>query len=191
MAKTIHDYLTLSVSDLRRLGYLKNNTVMNGGVKWKRGGHTTATVGVYVDTRAVPLCYLCYSRDGEQITEKIRLMFKHSNLNPEGRDGYYYFVCPVTGSCCRKLYYVGGRFVGRSAFRALYPKQAMSKRQRAEAAYYEALLLFDEIQGSRYRKDHYRGKPTPYRLRMEKHIRRNIEIDPLFKRFNELLETER
>ena len=190
MANTIDEYLTLSVSDLRRLGYLKPGALMGGRVTWKRGDTVTASISVTTDTRALPMCYLVYRYDGEPKQENIRLMFKHSNLNPEGNHGYYYFVCPVTGDCCRKLYNVGGRFVGRSAFKALYPTQAASHKQRKSLSWFSALAQLDELQQSRYRKDFYRGKPTRYRLRWERIVERNAQNNPLFSQLQAFLLTE-
>lgn len=190
MAITIDKYLTLSVSDLKRLGYLKPRALRVGGVSWKQWATVTASISVTTDTRALPMCYLRYRYDGEPIQENIRLMFKHSNLNPEGEHGYYYFVCPVTGECCRKLYNVGGRFVGRSAFKALYPIQAASRKQRKTLSWFSALERLDELQQSRYRKDFYRGKPTRYRLRWERIIERNAQNNPLFSQLQAFLLTE-
>lgn len=187
MATTIDDYLTLSVTDLKRLGFLKPRQLKHGVVTWKRGGDTTAQIHVITDTRALPMCYLFYSYEGETVQETIRLMFKHSNLDPEGEHGYYYFVCPATGAYCRKLYAVNGRFVGRSAFRPLYPQQAQSRKQRTQTGVLGVLLKFDELQNSRYRKDYYRGKPTPHRLRWEKWIRKNATKDPVFSDLQALL----
>lgn len=190
MAITIDKYLTLSVSDLKRLGLLKPNSQMAGVVSWKQGATVTATIGITTDTRTLPMCYLRYKVGGETIQENIRLMFKHSNLNPEGEHGYYYFVCPVTGICCRKLYNVGGRFVGRSAFNALYPIQAASREQRKTFNLFSTLGRLDEIQQSRWRKEYYRGKPTRYRLRLERIANRHVKNNPLFKRLQTFLVNE-
>ena len=190
MATTIDDYLTLSVTDLKRLGFLNPRELKSGVVSWKRGERTTAQVQVITDTRALPMCYLFYAYEGESRRAEIRLMFKHSNLDPEGKHGYYYFVCPVTGDYCRKLYAVDGQFMGRAAFRPLYPQQAQSRKQRTETELLGVLLKYDELQNSRYRKDFYRGKPTPYRLRWEKWVRRNAPKDPLFSQLQAFLESE-
>lgn len=187
MEKTIDEYLTLSISALKRAGFLKTRELKSGRVSWYRGGEEIASIRVTTDTRALPMCYLSYRYDGEPVQEILRLMFKHSNLDPEGEHGYYYFVCPVTGSCCRKLYAVNGRFVGRSAFRPLYPQQAQSRKQRKENGMLDVLLKLDELQNSRYRKDFYRGKPTPYRLRWERWARRNTAINPVFSELQALL----
>lgn len=189
MATTIEDYLTLSVADLRRLGYLTKNELKGGRVFWKIGDAVTAQIDITTDTRAVPMCYLSYVFRGETKQETIRLMWKHSNLDPDGEHGYYYFVCPVSGECCRKLYHVGGRFVGRAAFRPLYPIQVKSRKQRATSRLWDFVI---EIEGLRkpYRKEYYRGKPTPYRLRWERYIKRNAKLDPVFSQFDAVLQSD-
>jgi hypothetical protein len=193
MATTIDEYFTLSVTDIKRLGFLKPDTVCKGGISWKRGNRITAQIDVITDTRALPMCYLIYKYGGDTKQEEIRLMFKHSNLDPESKHGYYYFVCPVTGTCCRKLYNVGGQFVGRSAFRALYPNQAQSRKQRKQIDLLATLGALRYMDGGKYRKEFYRGKPTRYRLRLEKYIERNAKrnaIDPFFSRFWAVLQSE-
>lgn len=170
MAKTISDYLTLTTTTLRRLGYIKATRAQTSGVmRWKCNGQETASVQICVDTRALPMLYLWYSYNGEPVREQIRLMFKHSNLDREGSAGYYYFVCPVTGKYCRKLYIVNGRFVSRSAFRPLYPQQVKSKKQRRQARLIDLILEQDRIADEARRpKAFYRGKPTPRHLRAER-----------------------
>lgn len=190
MATTIEDYLKLDIADLVRLGFIRPRSARGGDVTWKRGTTTTAQIYVKVDTTAAPMCYLSYSYNGEPRQESIRLLFKRSNLAPGSERGYYYFVCPATGKCCRKLYAVGGRFISRSAFRPLYPLQALSRKQREEIAYYDGLYKLDELQQSRYRKEFYRGKPTRYRRKMERYIERSAPNNPLFSRFKQLLSTE-
>ena len=190
MEKTIDQYLTLSVTDLKRLGFLKPRELKSGRVSWYRGGEEIASIHVTTDTRALPMCYLSYSHDGEPVQEILRLMFKHSNLDPEGEHGYYYFVCPSTGECCRKLYAVNGRFVGRAAFSPLYPQQAQSRKQRTETGWLDVLLKLDELQQTHHRKEFYRGKPTPYRKRWERWVRRTAPIEPVFSRLQGFLSAE-
>lgn len=177
MATTIDEYLTLSVTDLKRLGILRPRHLADGTVTWKTGDRVEASICVMADTRTVPVCYLSYSYDGAPVAERIRLMFKHSNLNPEGEHGYYYFVCPDTGKCCRKLYNVCGRFVSRSAFRALYPQQAQSRKARATLRGFSALLDYDRLSETRYRKETYRGRPTPYGRKLQRIWDRYLEWD--------------
>ena len=170
MAKTINEYLTLTTSELRRLGFIKaTRSRTTGAMRWTNNGQETASIQICVDTEVLPTVFLWYSYNGKPVQEKIRLMFYHSNLNPEGNAGYYYFVCPKTGKQCRKLYIVNGRFVSRSAFRPLYAQQLRSKKQRREARLTDLILKQDKIADEARRpKAFYRGKPTPRHLRAER-----------------------
>ncbi len=163
----IEDYLKLTIKSIKREMF-RPRDVTTGVYSWTRNGIQYASVGVGVDLRGVPVLYLSFIHDGDNVEQTIRLMFKHSNLNPEADFGYYYFVCPVTGKCCRNLYLVNGRFVSRFAFRPMYRKQVMSKRERGNYALVDYTLKAEELErtGTR-RKSYYRGNPTPYKTRLD------------------------
>lgn len=162
MAVTIDYYLTLSIKDCRQMGFLAPDSVKSGTVNWLTSGRKVASVAFMTDTRQ-NVASLSFLYDGEPVSETIVLSFQRSNLKGCGR-GYYYFVCPVTGRRCRKLYLVNGRFVSRSAFRPLYASQVLSKRQRNSSATkrLDLLVAFDRCQRQRFRRETYKGKPTPY-----------------------------
>ena len=114
-----------------------------------------------------------YEYNGETHTYDVALRWKRSNLNPESEHGYYYFVCPETGNLCRKLYLVGGRFVSRRAFRALYPVQTYSKKYRSDTrAWRDFVAVDDLVFNQRFRREYYRGRITPYGRKVEKLARR-------------------
>ena len=102
---------TLSIADLERLGYLKSNAFVSGVIRWTTEGRELAAVGAATDTRGVPVLKLAYTYNGEPRDRIINLRCRFST--PGISNGYYYFVCPVTGELCRKLYLVDGEFVGR------------------------------------------------------------------------------
>lgn len=170
---TIDDYLSLSVKDVKRLGFLRPDTTVSGRVEWKRGGAVIASVGFATKTTGVPVARFSYEANGEPMTYDVALRWKRSNLNPDTNHGYYYFVCPVTGALCRKLYLVDGRFVGRKAFHALYEKQTYSQAYRRETAAWRDLMAVDDLVFSqRYRREYYAGRLTPYGRKVEKLCRR-------------------
>jgi len=165
---TIEDLLRFSVADLKRLGYIQPGRAVEGVLTWFGvDGRPTAEIRVTFDANPdAPAMRLRFNCDGRPVDYWTRLVFMPSRLN---RGGYYMFVCPVTGRNCRKLYFVGGRFVSRFAFRALYEKQTQSRAQRkAMRDYLELIDRIDQIQSARYRKETYRGKPTPYGRHVEK-----------------------
>ena len=108
-----------------------------------------------------------YLYKGEPVRIELTLRFRPSNLN--NGTGYYYFVCPVTGLSCRKLYLVEGKFVGRQAFRPLYRAQTESRRERTGFyTYFNQLARLEEMEAQPYRRYTYRGKPTPFARRVDK-----------------------
>lgn len=167
---TIEDLLTLTVTDLKRLGFLRKGDKHNGGVQWERGGERIASIYVITDcTGELGKCRLVYQHPNDKITDyTLYLRFKQSNLNDQ--QGFYYFVCPVTGRSCRKLYLVGERFISRYAFRSLYAKQRYSKAQRAELlTVLREWNQYEQLAAQPYRKTTYRGKPTPYGKQLERY----------------------
>lgn len=169
---TIDHYLTLSVADCKRLGFLKPNDVCTGKIEWKRNGAVVASVGFGTKTTGVPVARFSYEADGVPLSYDVALRWKRSNLRPDGGDGYYYFVCPSTGVLCRKLYLVGGRFVSRRAFRAPYEAQTLSRKDREQRRAVRDLFDVDDLVFQPYRKEYYRGKLTPYGRKVDKLARR-------------------
>lgn len=170
---TIDKYLSLSVKDCKRLGFLRPDATVSGCVEWKRDGAVIASVGFATKTTGVPVARFSYEANGEPMAYDVALRWKRSNLNAATEHGYYYFVCPVTGALCRKLYLVDGRFVGRKAFHALYEQQTFSQKERRERGPWRDLLAVDDlVYNQRYRRETYAGRLTPYGRKVEKYCRR-------------------
>lgn len=166
---TIEDYLTLTVTDCKRLGYFVPNAKATGAIKWTSNGNKVAEIGFGTNLTGIPVAVLSYTYNGKPIDTTITLRFHHSNLNPNASTGYYYFVCPVTGRSCRKLYLVDGQFVSRFALRVPYEKQNESRYQRAGMlAYLSSFHKLDELTAQRYRRITYRGKLTPYGRKLKR-----------------------
>lgn len=166
---TMEGYLTLSVTDCKKLGYFREGALCKGVVKWTRkDGTKTAEIGFSTDTRnAVPFARFVYTYNGTPKEYTVTLRWKPSNLNP--KQGYYYFVCPVTGLSCRKLYLVEGRFVSRRAFSAMYTTQTRNRTERSPLLRtLDYLTQAEEMENQRYRKPYYRGNLTPYGRKLER-----------------------
>ncbi len=150
------------------MGFLAPDSAKSGTVYWLTNGRRVASIHLATDTRQNVAC-MSFRHDGEPVNQTIQLSFKRSNLNDNGH-GYYYFLCPVTGGRCRKLYLVNDRFVSRAAFRPLYPQQTKSRKQRKSSISkrLELLFVFDRYQRQRYRRETYKGKPTPYGRKVSK-----------------------
>lgn len=180
--ETIEELLTLSITDLKKLGYLVKGATCTGRVTWNRRGREVASIGVQTQTAGeIPAVRFYYNANGSPVDYSTPLRFTPSNLN---RGGYYYFVCPVTGRSCRKLYLVGSRFVSRFAFRALYEKQTKSHAERAGIfGYLTAVTQLQDLTTQPRRKMYYREELTPYGRKVEKQAAK-------VKRYGDILERE-
>lgn len=168
---TVEDYLTLTVSRCKELGYFRPDALCSGVIRWTQDGHPVASIGFATDTRGVPVALLHYTHNGADKERRVYLRFKHSNLNPN--TGYYYFVCPVTGRMCRKLYLAGGEFVSRAALGVLYGSQLRNRFQRGPVGRLSQMAAdLAELENQPRRKTTYRGKPTPYGRRLAELNRR-------------------
>lgn len=165
---TIDNYLTLSITDCKRLGFLRPGVVTVGRIEWKNDAGVIASVGFSTKTQGVPVACFSYEHNGTPRAYDVALRWKRSNLSPGTEHGYYYFVCPATGALCRKLYFVNGQFVGRTAFKALYKEQTLSVKQRRLTRAWRDLLAVDDLINQQYRRETYRGRLTPYGRKVAK-----------------------
>jgi hypothetical protein len=149
----------MSISDLKKLGYLTPHCVRSGVVSW---GDGFARIGITTDTSpADPRIELNYTKGGREISYRLMLIPKPSNL---GRGTVWYFRCGVSGKLCRKLYLIGDRFVHREAYAGvMYDSQVQSKKYRAIQTTFGPLFKVDKADEEihkPYYKTHYRGRPT-------------------------------
>ena len=166
MVRTIENYIRLSVTDCKRMGYFTPKAVTAGVVNWTQRGEVVASIGMQTNLAGtVPYAVLNYNYKGEPVHVELTLRFHPSNLNND--TGYYYFVCPVTGLSCRNLYLVDGRFISRWAFRPLYSSQA-ERRRNGGLAYLCALADYEKMLDAKYRRLTYRGRLTPWGRKVEK-----------------------
>ena len=161
--------LAISITALKGNGLLKPDRKQAGEIYWNHGNGTrAASMGVITDTtHEVATVRFVYDHNGQTHDETVLLRWKQSNLN---NGGFYYFSCPVTGRSCRKLYFVGGRFVSRFAFRALYESQTVGPSERNNVYYQLAKFCeYEQLAEQPYRKETYNGKPTPYGRKLERY----------------------
>lgn len=170
---TIDEYLHLSIADCKRMGFLKPQAMASGVITWTVNDTKRASIGFATDTRGVPVAKFSYTCDGQPVDYTVYLRWKRSNLSTDTEHGYYYFVCPVTGKLCRKLYLVNGRFVSRGAFNPLYKEQTKSHRYRNDPLFVllDLETKIEQLETARYRREYYNGKITPYGHKVEKAYR--------------------
>lgn len=146
----------LSVSILKKFGYLKPGETVSGTVIWSTwaGVGLTLNVTASVSEGFVRLEYRCY---GRLIIYRIKLEKFAARLGGH----YWMFICPVMGTRCHKVYCVGDYFLSRAAHpKAIYSIQAQSKRQREVENAYRSILNADEHLHKWRGRRTYKGQPT-------------------------------
>lgn len=117
---------------------------------------------------ADPYLRFAYSYDGIVKDYRVTLSSVPSNL---GKGEIYYFICPVNGSRCRKLYWCeeSGLLQSRTAFkeRLYYYYQLSSEYNYSNDRYWSVEMQLKELY-SKVVKSHYRGHKTRLQLRIER-----------------------
>lgn len=153
---------TIDIGKLGRWGYLKPNQVKGGTLTWSRNGHRTGCIDIWVSTYPGECnLTLSYRYQEKLVAYRVQMTSVPSNLQ---RGQVWYFLCPVTGKRCRKLYRIGSKFLHREAFDGLlYESQTYSHKNRALLKLYGKMFgsekAYDQIY-SKHFKTHYAGKPT-------------------------------
>lgn len=166
------DMITVSISFLSNIGYLKPGHRRNGVITWSRNGNKIGSISIRVNTLPEsPYLELDYKYNEAPINYRVQLVSAPSNL---GKGVVWFFICPHTGKRCRKLYSIGGYFYHRSAFRGcMYEKQTQSKKSRyldkTLGAYFRTDELFEMLYKKHFKK-HYAGKPTKKYLKITRQI---------------------
>lgn len=156
------DAKRISITDLRKWGYLTQGRCMSGTITWRREGEVTGSVGLAVDMRGENPCIeFCYTLNGEPVQYRIYFDEVASNL---GKGTIWYFLCPQTMKRCRVLYLHRGRFIHREGCtETMYRKQTYSPRTRALVRLLDAHLEAEEAETAMYGKHfrtHYKGRQT-------------------------------
>lgn len=152
---------TVSITKLKAWGYL-NNGIKSGIISWSISGEVHSKIGIK-STILEHKKYITleYIQSGETIKYDVRIISIPSNL---GKGDILYFVCPITGKHCRKLYNNSKYFLHREAFRYFYyDKQIESKKNRFLVSIFDKVFLKDEVYNEQYQKHfktHYNGKVT-------------------------------
>lgn len=165
---------TISISSLKRLGYLKQNQFASGVISWSQGGQKTGSVSIKVNTDSLqPYIEFDYQANGTPVKYRVNLVSKPSNI---GEGSFYLFVCPITRKHCRKLYLVDRYFYSRWAFRGcMYEKQTHSHKSRQFSKTFEALTISDKLNAKHFR-EYYSGKPTKKYLALISKYEKSVSL---------------
>lgn len=165
---TYEERKSLSISDLRKWGYLVLGQYKSGTVNWSRNGAPTGSIGiaVYMNPKNPYLTIHYVLNREKEVNYNISLVKLPSNL---GKGGIWYFLCPYTSKLCRKLYSIDGYFLHRSAVNGYYEKQIQSKQyrqlERMFGPVFQREKLYEQLYTKHFRK-FYNGKPTKRYLKI-------------------------
>ncbi len=181
----IYDSLRMvTISFLKTHKYLEPDGVKGGNIIWSQNGQLIGNIDIKVNTvEDNPYLELDYKANGTPINYRVQLVTIPSNLDV---GLIWYFVCPVTGKRCRKLYLAGNYFYHRTAYRGLYEKQSQSKRSRELNKifdYWETDKLNEQLNKKHF-KQTYNGKPTRRYISLTNKIKKSQRVSPIdLKRF--------
>jgi hypothetical protein len=169
----LDEVLKIKVSDLTQHGFLKEGSRQKRGTLfWYRNEIELGSIAFTVSlSQGYSFIELDYEYNGGAISYPIQLQSVASNL---GKGVIWYFICPLTGLRCRKLYLGGSHFYHRSAFKGcMYERQTQSKRYRELEKIIGAVLQVDLLRDQmhkKYFKRQYAGKATKRFLKLHQKI---------------------
>ncbi|HTN00205.1 MAG TPA: hypothetical protein VL088_15720 [Pedobacter sp.] len=166
-AETIDSSYIIDLSYLRKQNLLTKGQRNFGQLNWNRRGERIGSIQYeanYLDPENIYL-RLAYTitenREGKKYDYdyKIQIIEVPSNL---GKGNVLYFVCPQSGSNCRKLYraYGSHKWKSREAYnhRIYYSIQLESKQWKANTRYFQLeKVVFEDKRRKAY---NYNGKET-------------------------------
>lgn len=114
----LEQFITVALSDFIQAGMYQNGKIQQVRFEWNRGGDYASITAVSDFTKTVPFVILSFYLNGRPVEQTVTLRWH--DLHNGG--GFYYFLCPVSGLSCLKLYLSEehGQFIGKVATRAPY-----------------------------------------------------------------------
>ena len=170
----------VTISSLKRLGYLRPNAIVRGSYCWTRGGEPSGwiTVAVSWPDRYIDLDY---KYGDKPINYRIKLECIPTHFGGSN----WYFICPATGKRCRSLYGIGEYFLSRFAYpSAMYSSQTESKHTREMLRAYRHLDLQSDYLSRRHARTTYKGKLTKRYRRILERENRNWNPETIQRFFN-------
>lgn len=178
---TVNDLRSFDISFLRKHEYIKPDQFKTGSIIWTSGNGTKNSISIKTvigDTNGVLTVDYTF-RNTEKINYDIELITRPSNL---GTGLLWFFVCPHTGVICRKLHFISGYFLHRTAgSNLMYESQIKSKKWREWDKTF-GLYYRDDYNNEvnkKYYKCFYKGKITK---RYKKYLRLQRKLDTFDKK---------
>ena len=171
---------SLSITDLKKIGYFNYNRTTSGNVNWKMREENTGSISIKVtisdENKHIDFDYTC---NNESYNYRVYLVTVKSNLN---KGIIFYFQCSFTGKRCRKLHLIKGKFQHRTALKSgMYSTQTNSKKWRIMEKYYSSYFDSEKIYSEFYAKHftkYYKGKPTKRYLKLMQKLKDANKVNP-------------
>lgn len=127
---TTEECNSIRVQFLREHGYLKNNSLKNGGISWSRNGEVVGSVGFYVSTKdnyiRFSYTYRLQSEDSKPVDKEYSVDLTTTPCNLGGVR--YWFICNFCGRRVGILYLEGQKdFSCRHCLNLSYKSQNKTK----------------------------------------------------------------
>ena len=152
---------TISVYDLMKTGVLVSGKEADLIILFGSYDGEQAEVQMHINAvNTHPFISLMYILDGWQKNYRINLVSGPFRQNCEPQ---WYFICPLTGIRCRKLYFSDGYFSHRKAIKGAYSRQIETRTVRKSIIQVEKICalgkMLEKVNAPWFRKT-YAGKPT-------------------------------
>lgn len=122
--------------------------------------HHQTVVTVHFEPSSMVLYFIWDDTNHVQQINSIKILQRRSNLPSRKDSKVFYFVCPLTGGKCRKLFLIGDVWRCRKSFYHTYSCQMQSHNERT--------MMFRESPERKHGKMYYKGNLTPYGKRVIK-----------------------
>ena len=154
----LDDLLTINARDIMQKAKQDRNMLL----RWYRNGEMIAGIHCEIeDFEGMLVAHFKYHAHDHPVHVRVDIDTIASNL---GIGRIPFFVCPISGRRCRKLYLVQGKLVSASAIQgAMYECQTRSKKYRILLPLFDRPFKLERLRKqiqSPYFKPKYRNNPT-------------------------------
>lgn len=165
---------SISITMLRKYGYLKKDYFLSGVISWNRAGEKTGSISIAVyNYNDSPYVRLSYKWNNTSMDYKIQLQKQPSNL---GKGNLLFFICPKTYKRCTKLHLINGIFQHRTNCKSgMYESQTRSKKLQQIEKCFGCYLDYENIREAieqKHLKKTYEGKYTKRYLKLKNKLQK-------------------
>ncbi len=171
------DLPAISIYDLMKVGAQQRGVQTQWSVSLALTGHDNGQITIGVDiSHPQPFITISQISNGQNRDYRVNIIAKPLQVNSGSN---WYFICPVTGIHCRKLFYYRGSFQHRKAIPGIYSRQLLSGNQRKIISSYNninVLAALAQKAGAPYFRPVYAGEPTKIYRKISKVVYAGKEL---------------